>query len=1292
MDSIIDRAEGKPTGERLATINESVKVLTKNVETLTKYADTKREKEDANVVSENLPRLVAAVQGDLMGLLEKSGNIETKAAADFSRIDDTLDAAGNSAKEALGAIEASVRRRLTEAGDSGRLVEAIDLLGRLRAAHLELMLAAMDSIIDKRHGKVDNERLDLIKNNLEVLKSKKDALAALTETSNERELVEAVSAAVGNLESGITVDLVRLIETGPLKARAIDAAFVTVDHELDALDETFKESLDRMEASVRGRLADAGDSEWLITALELLGQLRTAQLELMLAAMNSLIDKRTGEVDNRRLDVIQKSITRLTSKEGDLFALAGTPEEKKLAQTMSAAMQRLNKGIQVDLVRLIEGAGQKTRAMEAAFLEIDDDLDRLGSDIEETLAAVEVSVRRRASNWAVNAGATESLGLIAKMKTTHLCLMLAAVDSVLDYRKGRDSRTHLATVNAAVASQKKDLRKLLEVVKDGDEKERVAMFGPALDHLAECIRGDLMELIERSAKETRAMEEAFVAVNDTLDAHDHAYRDSLAALETSVRQRLATTDTSQTLATVDLIGRMRTTHLELMLAATDSMIDSRKEQADQRRGTAIEEAVAAQTDAVPSLQNLAVTRQEQETVVAMGTTLDALTTGIQQDLVRLIGESAKQEQALRKAFADIDDVLDRHGNEYRDSLASLATALRDRLGNTDHPRLNHTLDLIAQMKTALQALMLAAMDSIIDRDSGAVDAGLLDTINEAIAKLTEKQPELVGLVEPGEEKQAAESIGLAVESLARGIRVDLVKMIEETAVEALAANRAFVAIDDKIDGLGGTVSGALKSIRKSVQAEQVEAAEGLARQLGTSLTATMAGAAITLIVILGFLFLVARGIVGPLNQTVGALEAVAGGDYSRRLNITNKDEIGRLATALNTAAGSTGKAMQDVKDAAEREKQLQAQKAEQEHKAAEAEQRRRDEEAENQRRAAEAEQKRQQEQAEKDRRQAEEHRRRAEVLRRKIDGLLEVVNAAAEGDLTREVTIEGDHGSEEDEGIDQLGAGIKRMLADLSDVIRQVTENAAQFNEGSRVIAESSQSLASGAQTQSSSVEEVSAAIEELGTSIESVKTNAHDADEVAKQTNALAEKGGDTVRKSIESMELIRGSSSQIAEIIKVISEIAGQTNMLALNAAIEAARAGEHGMGFAVVADEVRKLAERSDQAAAEITTLIEESSRRVEEGAQLSDETGSSLREIIEGVGSTVGKISEIATATVQQAANAEEVGKAIHGISAVTEQAAAGSEEMASSSEQLGAQATALANLVARFKTEGTTETA
>lgn len=423
---------------------------------------------------------------------------------------------------------------------------------------------------------------------------------------------------------------------------------------------------------------------------------------------------------------------------------------------------------------------------------------------------------------------------------------------------------------------------------------------------------------------------------------------------------------------------------------------------------------------------------------------------------------------------------------------------------------------------------------------------------------------------------------------------------------------------------------------------------------------------------------IARSIVRPLRATVDVLNRVAAGDYTQRLSTRCRGEIGAIATAMNVTVTAVEKALADVQAAAQREQEVLQQRAEEERRVAEENGRREAEEAQRQRQALEADRARQEAEAQRERQRAAVEREAAETMRLKIDRLLAVVNAAAQGDLTQEVVVEGH------EAIDELAGGIRTMLADLSGIISQVSEGAAQFSEGSRVIAEQAQHLAQGSQTQTASMEEMNASVDELARSINSVKESAAEATRIAAEASRLAEGGGAAVAKSVESMSLIRSSSQQIAEIIRVISEIAAQTNLLALNAAIEAARAGEHGLGFAVVADEVRKLAERSNQAAREISTLITESSQRVEEGASLSDETGRSLKQIIAAAERTAARIAEIAAVTVQQAANAQEVTTAIQSIAGVAEQTSAGSEQMAASSEELGAQSGCLRELVSRFK--------
>ncbi|USX24326.1 methyl-accepting chemotaxis protein [Oxalobacteraceae bacterium OTU3CINTB1] len=295
----------------------------------------------------------------------------------------------------------------------------------------------------------------------------------------------------------------------------------------------------------------------------------------------------------------------------------------------------------------------------------------------------------------------------------------------------------------------------------------------------------------------------------------------------------------------------------------------------------------------------------------------------------------------------------------------------------------------------------------------------------------------------------------------------------------------------------------------------------------------------------------------------------------------------------------------------------------------------------------------------------------------KIKRLLASVERAASGDLTSNIAVEGD------EPLDHLAEGISKMIADLRKVIGEVVASANGFADASTTIADRSGGVANGTQALGATVEEMNASIDGLTNSIDIIAGNTSNADTLAKDTQREAEAGAKAVAKSIEAMDLINRSSEDIGEIVKVISEIANQTNMLAFNAAIEAARAGEHGLGFSVVADEVRKLAERSSQATKEISKLINESVKRVSAGSEISRQASDAFDKIVAGVAKTTMAISDISKATNEQLLTAREVSTAVQYIAEEAEKTAAACDSIARSTEGLNERAGDLNKTVSGF---------
>ncbi|OJT98226.1 MAG: methyl-accepting chemotaxis protein [Rhizobium sp. 63-7] len=548
-----------------------------------------------------------------------------------------------------------------------------------------------------------------------------------------------------------------------------------------------------------------------------------------------------------------------------------------------------------------------------------------------------------------------------------------------------------------------------------------------------------------------------------------------------------------------------------------------------------------------------------------------------------------------------------------------------------------SVGIVNEMRTANLDLVLAAMDTIIDRDEKTIQPERMQTIQASIRALSDGRQILRNLAADLGAEALVGTYEADLKELQQAIAVDLKSMVEKGApVEE------YGKLDDAVDGAGARMGAVLKTLStdggklvvKSVADAKAISSSALLYQLAFGLIALLTMTALQ------------KYHGGSLRRGISAvresMQQIVDGDTTRPVSETSRgDEIGDMARATEV-----------FRLAAVEKLSLEQQ-------------------ADNNRRRDESEQK------------SRDAERRAEekAIKAVVDALANALNRLSEGDVT--VSIDNPFRAD----FEQLRADFNRTTARLRQVLTEIRENGTSIEANSRQMRVSADDLARRTEQQAASLEETSAALDQITATVRSATVRAEEASHMVDEIKRDSEKSDKIVSDAMAAMERIEDASREIGKIINVIDEIAFQTNLLALNAGVEAARAGEAGKGFAVVAQEVRELAGRAATAAKDIKTLVGKSSTEVNSGVQLVTATGESLNKMGENVLRINDHVQSIVTSAREQSVGLSEINTAVSQMDQATQKNAAMVEETNAASHTLASDAENLAHLIGQFNIGG-----
>jgi methyl-accepting chemotaxis protein len=545
--------------------------------------------------------------------------------------------------------------------------------------------------------------------------------------------------------------------------------------------------------------------------------------------------------------------------------------------------------------------------------------------------------------------------------------------------------------------------------------------------------------------------------------------------------------------------------------------------------------------------------------------------------------------------------------------------------------------VVNELRVANLDLVLAAMDSIVDKDDGVVAPERIETMKRSITALREKSSVIEDITKVIGKPELSATLRADIDEMEKAALTDLPAL-----VATKAASGEFAKIDDTIDGAGERISGLLGGLSTEgvkVAADNISSAQDVS---SGSLYAQIGLGALGMLVLAGLFVLhsaaLRRGVFGIRDSLNRLLKE----DFDTPVEGRERgDEFGEMAVAAESLRQSSIE-KRDLTEVSRME--------------------------------------RQKNDADRASREAVKLEEETQI-RFAVDALGAGLNKLANGDLT--TTLNQPFRSD----LEQVRGDFNRAVEKLQQVLGDVASNTSSIDANSMQMRNAAEDLAKRTEQQAASLEETSAALEEITATVRSSSERASEAMTMVGGTKANAEESSKVVSEAMQAMSRIEAASSEIGKIINVIDEIAFQTNLLALNAGVEAARAGEAGKGFAVVAQEVRELAGRAAGAAKDIKALIARSSDEVRSGVQLVTATGDALGRIAVDVDRINDIVQAISTAANEQATGIGEINTAISQMDHMTQQNAAMVEQTSAASHTLAQDAKNLTGLISQFQLSG-----